>query len=345
VKPDAVRFFVCPACQEDLSLRADERQGPEIVSGELTCSRCKKGYPIVRGVPRFVAGEQYTDTFGRQWTRWSKTQHDTLNGTTTYRDRMERYTGWTPESFAGKIVVDAGCGPGAYLDVSERHAEAVIGFDLSVAIDAAYQLHGRHPAVYLAQADIFKPPVRPGVADRLYTFGVVQHTPDPERAFRSLVPLVGPGGEIAVWVYRKRLIPPPTYWVRVFTAGMEEPRASRFIEWYVPKAFAISGVLGRVPWLGPYLRRLIPVADYRDRLPHLTEEQQREWALMDTHDGLISRYTFPQRWKDLERWMLGLEDVRKPSQREMSAVGRVRGIRASERGGVERDRVPRAARH
>jgi hypothetical protein len=39
--------------------------------------------------------------------------------------------------------------------------------------------------------------------------------------------------------------------------------------------------------------------------------------------------------------MAGLEDVRKPSQREMSAVGRVRG--RSDGRGAERDRVARTA--
>jgi hypothetical protein len=44
---------------------------------------------------------------------------------------------------------------------------------------------------------------------------------------------------------------------------------------------------------------------------------------MDTHDMLITRYTFPQRWRDLRRWTRDLQDVRKPHRREMSAVARI----------------------
>jgi uncharacterized protein YbaR (Trm112 family)/SAM-dependent methyltransferase len=320
MKRTALQYFVCPRCHGDLVVR--ESDGDEVVEGALGCGRCGRSYPVRGGIPRFAGGdEQYTDTFGRQWTRWRSTQHDSLNGTTIYAERMERYTGWTPDSFAGKVVVDAGCGPGAYLDISERHAEVVIGFDLSAAIESAYELHGTRPNVHLAQADIFHPPVRPAIADRLYTFGVVQHTPDPEGAFRSLLPLVKEGGEAAVWVYRRWPVPPPTYWVRPFTRGMPEPRATEFIEWYVPRALAVSGVLGRVPVVGKTLRKLVPVADYRDRLT-LTDEQVLEWAKMDTHDGLVTRYTYPQRWSDLRRWMRGMVDVRKPHPREMSAVGR-----------------------
>jgi SAM-dependent methyltransferase len=274
-------------------------------------------------VPRFVAGEEYADTFGRQWTRWSTTQHDSVNGTNIFRGRMERYTTWSPESFAGKVVIEAGCGPGGFIDVLEPYAGTVIGFDLSVAIDACYELHGRKPNVHLAQGDIFKPPIRGGVADRLYTFGVVQHTPEPERAFRSLIPLVKAGGEIAVWVYRRWRLPQPVYIMRRFTRGMPEPRATRFIEWYVPKAMALTGALGKIPVAGKVLRRLIPVADYRDRKDErqqLDEAGFAEWALMDTHDMLITRHTYPQRWPDILRWMRGLTDIRRPSPGEMAAV-------------------------
>ncbi len=321
MKPDATKYFVCPTCRGDLKLSSSE-SGPEIETGSLACAACDKSYPIVRGVPRFVAGEQYADTFGRQWTRWSVTQQDSMNGSRIFLDRMLRYTGWTPESMAGKVVVDAGCGPGGFIDVNHPHAAAMIGFDLSVAIEACYDNHGKRPNVYLAQGDIFNPPVRRNVADRLYTFGVVQHTPDPEGAFRSLIPLVKEGGEIAVWVYRKMLIPQPQYWLRVFTAGMPEPRATRFIEWFTPRAMKVSGALGSVPVAGKLLRRLIPVADYRDRLS-LTEKEHQEWALMDTHDALITRYTYPQRWSDLLRWTRDLVEVKKPHVREMSAVARV----------------------
>jgi SAM-dependent methyltransferase len=320
VKPDATRFFVCPSCHGDLQLHSTD--SAEIVSGQLRCGGCGREYPIVAAIPRFVAGEDYSDTFGRQWNRWTRTQHDSMNGMMTFRDRFLRYTGWTLDGLAGKTVVDAGCGAGPYLDVVEGHAATVIGFDLSHAVDAAYRLHGQRPNVHLAQGDIFNPPIRRGIADHLFTFGVVQHTPDPERAFRSLIPIVKKGGEIAVWVYRKSVIPQPSYWLRRLTAGMREPRASQFLEWYVPKAYAVSGAFGKVPKLGRYLRRLVPVADYRDRV-QMTDEQYREWAMLDTHDMLITRYTHPQRWNDLLRWTRGLEQVRKPHTREMSAVARV----------------------
>ncbi len=328
MKADSTKYFVCPTCQGELVVESNEVEEGEILEGSLCCAGCAASYPILRGVPRFVSAESYADTFGRQWNRWSDTQHDSVNQTGIFNERFRRWTGWQLADLAGKVVVDCGCGPGGYIDVVKRCAGIVVGFDLSSAIDAAYRQHGRDPNVYLAQGDIFNPPLRRRLADRLFTFGVVQHTPDPERAYRSLLPLVKAGGQIAVWVYRRAAIPQPTFWLRCFTAGMAEPRATRFIEWYTPKAMAVSGLLGQVPGAGRYLRRLVPVADYRDRLP-LSESQFREWALMDTHDMLITRFTYPQRWKDMQRWTRDLVDLRRPSPREMAAVATVPGSVAS----------------
>src|SRR5262245_9567405 len=123
MKPDAIQYFVCPKCCGDLALASDE-SGPEIESGSLSCTACEKSYPIVRGVPRFVEGEQYADTFGRQWRRWSLDQHDSVNGTTTFRDRMARYANWTPESMSGRVSATAGWGPGALIAFTGAQARS-----------------------------------------------------------------------------------------------------------------------------------------------------------------------------------------------------------------------------
>ena len=74
-------------------------------------------------------------------------------------------------------------------------------------------------------------------------------------------------------------------------------------------------------WLH-YLRRAVPVADYRS-MYKMSPQQHLEWALMDTHDGLITRYTFPQRWRDIERWTAGLDRVRRTLPDEIAMVGQL----------------------
>src|SRR3546814_9464022 len=51
------------------------------------------------------------------------------------------------------------------------------------------------------QADIGTLPFRPGAFYLIVSLGVLHHTPDTREYTRRLVPLLAPGGELAIWVY------------------------------------------------------------------------------------------------------------------------------------------------
>ena len=55
--------------------------------------------------------------------------------------------------------------------------------DASSAVDAARANLGEQERLHLAQADLFDLPFDEGAFDRVLCFGVLQHTPDPRRAF------------------------------------------------------------------------------------------------------------------------------------------------------------------
>jgi len=57
------------------------------------------------------------------------------------------------------------------------------------------------------RGDLLRLPFASGSFDRIYSLGVLDHTPDPRRAFLELARLLRPGGRIAIWVYpRERRI-------------------------------------------------------------------------------------------------------------------------------------------
>jgi SAM-dependent methyltransferase len=57
--------------------------------------------------------------------------------------------------------------------------------------------------VLILRGDLLRPPLADGSFDQIYSIGVLDHTPDPRRAFLALARLLTPGGRIAIWVYRK----------------------------------------------------------------------------------------------------------------------------------------------
>lgn len=134
--------------------------------------------------------------YGLQWNRFRILRPEEDGA--TFRNR----TGLSESDLAGKAVLDGGCGMGRYLRVAAgMGAGLVVGLDLSAAVVAAAELTEGLSSVAVVQGDLLRPPFAPGSFDRIYSIGVLDHTPDPRKAFLGLAALLKPGGRIAVWVY------------------------------------------------------------------------------------------------------------------------------------------------
>lgn len=105
----------------------------------------------------------------------------------------------TLESFAGKTVLDAGCGPGHHTRLVARHAARVVALDLNTAGIAKERLAGLKN-VETAEGDIAAWD-RGERFDVVYSVGVVHHTADPDKTVAHLVSLLKPGGRLILWVY------------------------------------------------------------------------------------------------------------------------------------------------
>ncbi|MGH9920746.1 MAG: methyltransferase domain-containing protein [Nitrososphaerales archaeon] len=193
-------ILCCPDCRYDLTL-ASQDKGEAIETGTLTCPKCSRVYPIVRGIPRFVKADDYLRNFGMEWTIHAKTAFDSSLGKPVSEYMFQTRIGFDPGSIEGQLVLDAGCGSGRLLDVVRRHGGKAVGLDYTVAIDEAAKNLWPDRDVRLVQGDILKPPFKPDVFDYAFSNGVLHHTPDPPRAFSCVAALVKPGGMVGVWVY------------------------------------------------------------------------------------------------------------------------------------------------
>lgn len=317
-------LLACPGCGG--ALAPDGSDGAEeIEAGALGCVGCRRSFPVVRGIPRFVEPGNYAASFGLQWNRFAAEQLDSKNGTAISSHRFFSETGWSRDWLDGKWVLDGGCGAGRFLDVAADSGAEVVGVDLSNAVDAAAaNLAGRRN-VHLVQASLYELPFRRGVFDGCYCIGVVQHTPDPLRTVASLPPLLKPGGRLALTIYERRRFTRlnAKYLVRPFTRRVDKQRLLRALELTMPAIFPATEVLFRLPLLGKLFQFGIPVANYvQDR--RLTRQQRFEWALMDTFDMLAPAYDQPQRQADVERALehAGIVSVERRATGGLNLVGR-----------------------
>jgi SAM-dependent methyltransferase len=202
MKESLLPYLACPECAGDLSLHIEGREGAEIISGSLQCSACQNTWPVVRGVPRFADLTEVSEdkqatakNFGEQWLEFDHVQSH----------HEQQFKDWiapaTPEFIRGKSVIEGGCGKGRHTRiVAQWGVRDVIGVDLSIAVEAAFQNTRDLPNAHIIQADIFKLPLHP-VFDYAFSVGVLHHLPDPRGGFASLVSKLHPGGAITAWIY------------------------------------------------------------------------------------------------------------------------------------------------
>jgi SAM-dependent methyltransferase len=256
-----------------------------------------------------VPDDGYAESFGDQWNRWRRVQLDSVTGKPLSRARLFEGTGW-PEDLTGQKVLELGCGAGRFTEVLLEAGADVWAVDASSAVDAAHANLGEHERLHLAQADLFDLPFEEGAFDRVLCFGVVQHTPDPKRAFLTATRY---GGWLAADVYRKQPYidrwSAKTLW-RPLTTRLPRDRLRRIVEWYVPRWLPVDTRLARIPKLGRFLTAVVPCWNYTGLYP-LDEEELVAWAVLDTFDALSPRYDEPQKLETVQRWAAeaGLPDT------------------------------------
>jgi len=117
----------------------------------------------------------------------------------------------TPDEFrrwlAGKDdILDAGCGNGRVTALLSKYAPTasnIIGIDLTAAHVAQENL-AEFKNVRVQQKDILEDLSDIGRFDLIYCQEVLHHTSDPRAAFLNLCPRLADGGEIAIYVYKKK---------------------------------------------------------------------------------------------------------------------------------------------
>jgi SAM-dependent methyltransferase len=314
MRREFIRDLICPKDHERLELKSGAiASDGEIRTGELICSMRGETIPIRNHVPRFVPNSGYTENFGQQWNHFRRTQIDKFNGTTLSRDRFYSGTGWSADELKGARILEAGCGAGRFTQIMLDAGAQVFSVDLSSAVDACFANNGPHEHLCVVQADLYQIPFRRHSFDKVFCYGVLQHTPDPEASFMNLNSFLKPGGKIAIDVYHKDWAIEPyksKYLYRPLTTRIPHDLLFRFIQWYIPKWLPFDTFLKRIPVIGRLLGLLVPCWNYR-YLP-LSRESRIEWGILDTFDALAPAYDYPQTEQAVTKWFqrANLIDVR-----------------------------------
>jgi SAM-dependent methyltransferase len=307
-----LQYLVCPQCRGDLIISSvAARQGEEIETARLSCPACGIDYPVVRHIPRLVPIENYASSFGLEWKLHAKTQYDSYTGLKLSEKRFFEETCWERD-LRSQMVLEVGSGSGRFTEQAASTGAFVVSMDYSNAVEVNYQFNGHKPDVFIVQADVYQMPFRPGSFDKLFCFGVLQHTPDVRGAFFALPPMLKPGGRMAIDVYKKTFlltILSTKNYVRWLTRRMDPEPLYRLTRSWVDLMWPICTIIRKIPRFGPTINWLLLVADYSRT--GLSGNMLKEWAYLDTFDMLSPRYDSPQTISTVRRWFAeaGLVEV------------------------------------
>jgi|SRR5882672_4141094 len=304
MKAECAQWLKCLSCGGDLEV--DQPSG-EVVDGRLRC-RCGVVVPIVRGVPRFVGTDAYAANFTFEWQRHRRTQFDSERSRQS-EERFFQVTGLAPTDLAGKRVLDAGIGAGRFADVVLRHGGTTVGVDLSYAIDVARENLGSHPNAHLLQADLLNLPLKPGTFDLIFSIGVIMTTADARRTFLSLVPLLKPGGTIAIWIYDgyDRVYGASSDFYRRFTTRLPHRLLYALSHLAVPLYY-----LYRIPGFGAIALKWLPIGMHPNW----------RWRVLDTFDAYGMVFQSRHRYPEVYQWFQdgGLTEI-EPREPPLSMKG------------------------
>jgi SAM-dependent methyltransferase len=209
MKKSLVELLRSPVDGSELRLEPGLEQDGEVFDGELVDGQGNR-FRIAEGVPLFAEEAGSDETFAF---KWRKIGGSYGHEGETQRQRQQWYLdrfGYASrqallDAIASKVVLDAGCGSGVDSAMFAESGATVVSVDLSrEAALATYGHLGPLPNVHVLQGDINRLPFAPGTFDYVSSDQVLHHTPDTETAFAALVPLMKPGGRIAIYVYRRK---------------------------------------------------------------------------------------------------------------------------------------------
>lgn len=247
--------------------------------GVLFATASGKTYPVIEGIPRFVA-QEHLASFGLQWNKYEVAHEDEDRAT------FQAKTGVSLAELSGLRVLDAGCGGGRYCRLVGEAGADVIGADHSSAVDKAAKLCAGLDNVRFVQADLKRLPLEPESFDFAFSIGVMHHDIRTRDVFDAVAKMVKPGGRLAVWLYARNQAWQEALndWLRRRTVTMPPEQLERWCK--------VGAWLGGVPLVNKSLNKLV----------NFSSHPNWENRVCDTFDWYAPQYQHHHTIEELSSW-------------------------------------------
>ncbi len=206
-------IYACPKCKHALEPRSDS----------LYCHACALSYPILDGIPDFIAQDLKNSSShdlrfiakrdGSRWLNFLASSYETY----LYPPVCNLYGGWHSTSLpelarnisdivgpTTGVILDVACGPGTYGRRAASTSRAIYGIDISLSMlrqGARYVERDGLPNVHFARAMVEALPFPSGLFDAAICAGSLNHFPDTVLALREINRTMKAGAPLAVMCF------------------------------------------------------------------------------------------------------------------------------------------------
>ena len=152
------------------------------------------------------------------------------------------------------------------------------------------------------------PPFLPEQFDVVICLGVIQHTSNPEATIKKLFDQCKTGGFIVFDHYRPEIkrLTKLGFILRPFVKRLKPRAKFNVIQLLVTIFFPVHRLIRNIPFAQQVFSRISPITTYFHVYPELSPKLQREWSLLDTHDGLTDYYKHYRTPKQIEKLLQSL---------------------------------------
>jgi 2-polyprenyl-3-methyl-5-hydroxy-6-metoxy-1,4-benzoquinol methylase/uncharacterized protein YbaR (Trm112 family) len=197
----------CPACAGAFEAGDDV----------LRCVGCRRAFPVEEGIPRLFWPNEWepgrddvTESIKAFYEQTPFPNYEDTDTLWSLREKAERgvFARLLNEQVAPRArILEAGCGTGQLSNfLAAKSGRMVFGTDIclnSLRLGQAFKVRNRLDNVSFLQMNLFRPVFPKESFDVVISNGVLHHTSDPELGFRTLTPLLKPGGLVIIGLYNR----------------------------------------------------------------------------------------------------------------------------------------------
>ena len=237
----------------------------------------------------------YAENFGKQWKIYQNVQIDSFNNFNISENFLKKIIFNELLYLKNKTVLEIGCGSGRFTEHIVKFAKECVSIDMSSAI--YYNVARGSNNLMLIKADFTKLLANKKF-DIIICRGMLQHTPDPFKSIEKLYEFSNTNGEVFFDIYPLPKIgflhPKYLIWRPFFKTFIKYETLEKFLKNNINKLLFIKRNIKKIFFNSNFISDLfIPVWDYENKI-NLTQEQLKNWSILDTLDGLYAYYDKPQ---------------------------------------------------